>query len=633
MNTLSSGSWPSELSAQRVARAGVRLGEARRDGASTFWVERRPDEGGRSVVVERTADGALSDRVPASANVRSRVHEYGGGSYTSSRETVYWVDFADQSLHASSREGTRRVAHAEGVALADLEIDAARERLFCIAEAHRDDREPEAQIVTVDLATGALEPVVRGHDFFSSPRLSADGSKLAFLTWEHPRMPWDGTELWIASLESSGAVGTPRKVAGGPSEAIFQPTWSPDGTLYWSSDRSGFWNVERLTGENVEPVCPQRADCGLPHWVFRMSTFAPLAGDVVISAFQEDGLWSLGLVEGGTLRRIDSGLTWIDSVHADGDRAVFLGATPTRPTAVFELDVATGRLEALQEGAAEEMEVAVGEPFSFDTSEGDRAHAFFYPPTGAAELPVGERPVALVKSHGGPTAATNNAYDPATQYWTSRGIAVIDVNYRGSTGYGREYRDKLRGQWGIYDVADCEAAARHLASEGLVDAGRLAIRGGSAGGFTTLCALTFGDAFKAGASHYGVGDLETLARDTHKFESRYLDSIVGPYPEQQELYRSRSPIHFVDRLSCPAIFFQGTEDKIVPPNQAEAMVDALEAKGLPVAYVLFEGEGHGFRQADNIVRGLEAELYFYSRVFGFETAERLAPVPLRNLDG
>ncbi len=634
-----SGSWRSSLGADAVAAQGTRLGEVRCAADSTFWIERRPTEGGRSVIVERLASGERRDRNPTDTNARTRAHEYGGGAYVVDGDAVVFSNFADGAvLRTTAGGGASVLAQRSGTSFADFELDGGRGRIFCVAESERADAEPEATLVALEPG-GEIRTLARGHDFFSTPRLSPDGAQLAFLTWEHPRMPWDGTQLWLADVTPDGTLGEPRCVAGGPRESIFQPSWSPDGQLHWVSDRSGWWNLEALTPAGPTPLCPRQAEFGLPQWVFGMTTYGIPRPGLVASAFQENGVWSLGTLWEGELTEIATGMTYLDSVstHAGpGDaRAAMVAASPTVPPHVIEVDLVTGAVTALTEAepGLDPDHVSTGVPFSFDTTNDAIAHAFFYPPAGAAELPEGERPVALVKSHGGPTAATHNAFDPAIQYWTTRGIAVLDVNYRGSTGFGRAYREELLGNWGVYDVDDCVAAALHLANEGAVDDERLAIRGGSAGGYTTLCALAFRDTFRAGASHYGVGDLETLARDTHKFESRYLDGLIGPYPERRDLYLERSPIHATDQLSCPAIFLQGLDDKIVPPNQANDMVAALDRKGLPVAHLEFEGEGHGFRRAENIIRALEAELYFYSRVFGFAPHGRLPEIPIRNLEG
>ncbi len=432
-------------------------------------------------------------------------------------------------------------------------------------------------------------------------------------------------------------------MAGGPDESVFQPEWSPDGTLHFVSDRTGWWNLYRLDEDRVEPLCAREAEFGVPQWGFGMSTYAFLSPGHIICSYEERGSSRLALLdtETGELEEIETPYSDHRSratgEAADGTagRVVFCAGSPTEPASVVSLDPSTGGHEVLRRSGEDEVDpgyLSVPEPVEFPTEDGLTAHAFFYPPTNRDyAAPGDELPPLLVMSHGGPTAATSPALDLEVQYWTSRGIAVLDVNYGGSTGYGREYRRRLEGRWGVVDVDDCANGALHLAGRGLVDGERLMITGGSAGGYTTLCALAFRDDFAAGASHFGVSDVEALARETHKFESRYLDRLIGPYPERADLYRERSPIHYTDRLSCPVIFFQGLEDEVVPPNQAETMFEALKEKGLPVAYVPFEGEQHGFRRAENIKRALDGELYFYSRVFGFDLADPVEPLPIENL--
>ncbi|HIC94777.1 MAG TPA: S9 family peptidase, partial [Anaerolineae bacterium] len=464
------------------------------------------------------------------------------------------------------------------------------------------------------------------------------GTRLAWLTWNHPNMPWDGTELWVAKLRADGSLGRAGRVAGGPRESIFQPEWSPDGILHFVSDRTGWWNLYRWRDGRVEPLTEMEAEFGRPQWVFGMSTYAFESAGRIICAYTRQGTWHLASLDTATrrLEPIETPYTEIAYVRAAPGRAVFLAGSPTEPASIVQLDLATGRIEVLRrssETAIDPGYLSSPQAIEFPTEGGLTAYAFFYPPRNRDYVaPPDERPPLLVMSHGGPTSAASTTLNLEIQYWTSRGIAVLDVNYGGSTGYGRAYRERLEGRWGIVDVDDCVNGARYLVERGLVDGQRLAIRGGSAGGYTTLCALTFRDVFKAGASYFGVSDLEALTKETHKFESHYLDRLVGPYPERRDLYRDRSPIHFAHRLSCPVIFFQGLEDKVVPPSQAELMVQALRAKGLPVAYVTFEGEQHGLRRAESIKRALDAELYFYARIFGFEPADPVEPVPIENLD-
>ena len=637
------GSWKSPITSDLIVSAVVGLGQIALDGDEVYWVEQRPTEGGRNVVVQRSPDGRIRDRTPAPFNARTRVHEYGGGACVVHRGSLYFSNFADQRMYRQQADAAPEpVTPDENLRYADGEIDPHRNRLVCVREDHRQaDREAVNAIVALALDSGDSRVLVSGSDFYSSPRLSPDGSRLAWLSWNHPNMPWDGTELWLAGVRSDGSLDTPRRVAGGGVESIFQPAWSPDGVLYFVSDRTDWWNVYRVQDGQVEPkiepMCDRPAEFGLPQWAFGMSTYAFASAERMICTYTENGTWHLASLDTRTKRldELPTPYTAISGIRVASGRVVFSAGSPTEAACIVELDLASGQRRVLRRSsdiAIDAGYVSRPQALEFPTEHGRTAHALFYPPCNQDyAAPTDERPPLVVKSHGGPTAAAGSTLSLGIQYWTSRGIAVLDVNYGGSTGYGRTYRQRLNGQWGIVDVDDCVNGARYLVEQGRVDGRRLAITGGSAGGYTTLSALTFRDLFRAGASHYGICDLEVLARDTHKFESRYLDSLVGPYPEQQAVYRQRSPIHFTDRLSCPLILFQGLEDKVVPPNQAELMAEALRKKGLPVAHVPFAGEQHGFRRAENIKRALDGELYFYSRIFGFGLAEPVEPVTIENM--
>jgi dipeptidyl aminopeptidase/acylaminoacyl peptidase len=633
------GSWKSPITAEVVAAAEVGLEQVRIDGQDIYWVERRSREGGRKVIVRRSIDGRVTDMTPVGFNARTRVHEYGGGDYAAYNGTIVFSNFMDQRLYVQ-RSGSEPSALTPATTLryADGQIDRRRNLFFCVREDHSGRGEAINTVVSIDLIEGgAGRALVSGNDFYSSPRLSPDGSRLAWLTWNHPNMPWDGTELWVGKLTGDGSIDEAIRVAGGVSESIFQPEWSPEGTLYFVSDRTGWWNIYRWRDELVEPVCAMDAEFGQPQWVFAPSLYGFASERRIVCSYTKNGRDYLATLDTLTraLNNIELPFTGISQVRVAGDRVVFIGASSIEPTSIVSLNLTTKKLELLRrsrETAVDAGYLAHPRAIEFPTGVGFTAHANFYPPRNQDyTAPANEKPPLLVMSHGGPTSASSAALKYSIQYWTSRGIAVLDVNYGGSSGYGREYRERLKDQWGVVDVDDCINGARHLIEPGYVDGNRLAIRGGSAGGYTTLCALTFRNFFKAGASHYGISDLEALARDTHKFESRYLDSLIGPYPERQDLYVERSPIHFTDRLACPMILFQGLEDKVVPPNQAEKMVEAMRAKNLPVAYLTFEGEQHGFRKAENIKRVLEAELYFYSKVFGFDLADPIEPVKIDNL--
>ncbi len=654
------GSWRSPISAAMVAGAAVRLGHLAVDGDDIYWAELRPAEGGRNVIVRHTPDGRTADVTPAPFNARTRVHEYGGGDFAVAAGSVYFANFADQRLYHLDGNGTgapQPLTEEGPLRYADAVVDHQRRRLICVREDHAlSGRPPENTLVAIDLAGVAsvaggtsanagnqtVRPgrvLVSGNDFYAAPRLSPDGSRLAWLTWNHPNMPWDGTELWVAQVAPDGGVVNAQHVAGGPEESIFQPAWAPDGRLCFVSDRTGWWNLYRWSGPGgvIETLTELEAEFGQPQWVFGTATYDFTGPDTIVCAYNQGGVWRLARLDAGTrrLEQIEIPYTEIRNLRVTPGAVLLAAGSPVEPPSLVLLRAAGGVVEVLRrtsDVAVDPGSLSVPQSVEFRTTGGQSAYAFYYPPASKAfRAPSGERPPLLVKSHGGPTSATSNTFSLGTQYWTSRGIAVLDVNYGGSTGYGRAYRERLNGSWGIVDVDDCINGARALVERGAVDPQRLVISGGSAGGYTTLCALTFRDVFKAGASYYGVSDLETLVSDDHKFESRYTDRLVGPYPEQRDVYRQRSPIHFVDRLSCPVIFFQGLEDVVVPPSQAETMVAALRAKGLPVAYLPFPGEQHGFRRAENIKRALEAELYFYARVFGFPLADAVEPVPIDNL--
>jgi dipeptidyl aminopeptidase/acylaminoacyl peptidase len=637
------GSWQSPITSDLIVAATVGLNAVLLDGDATYWLESRPQESGR-VVLMRHADGGPVDVTPAPFNVRTSVHEYGGGACLVDHGDVFFTHFADQRVYQLPAGGGAvqplTPASERRLRYADFVLDRPRHRLICVREEHgAAEHDVTNTLVELPIAGGETtgRVLVSGNDFYASPRLSPDGKRLAWLTWHHPNMPWDGCELWVGELGPDGAIVNAQRVAGGENESIFQPEWSPDGALYFVSDRSGWWNLYRLTNGAAEPLHPLDAEFGEPQWVFGMTTYAFASPDQIICTYTQNGLWHLARLNTGTREFTPLDLPYTDfgGIRAARGRVVFLGASPTRPWSVVELDVATGESRTLKTASTVSLDPGyLSEPqaIEFPTEGGLTAHALFYAPQNRDYAgPQGARPPLIVVSHGGPTGATGTALSLGYQFWTSRGFALLDVNYGGSTGYGRAYRERLNGNWGIVDVDDCVNAARYLAQQGKVDGARMAIKGGSAGGYTTLAALAFRDVFKAGASYFGVADLGALARDTHKFESRYLDHIVGPYPERKDIYDARSPIFHADGLKCPVIFFQGLDDKVVPPNQAETMFEAVRAKGLPTAYLPYPGEGHGFRRAENIKRSLDAELYFYARVFGFEPADPIEPVKIENL--
>jgi dipeptidyl aminopeptidase/acylaminoacyl peptidase len=643
------GSWPTPITSELVTAAAVRLGEVWVDGADVVWAEGRPAEGGRTQLVRRTPDGATTDLLPDGRNARTAVHEYGGAAWWVRDGVVWFTDWADQRLYRLAPGGEPEPITPEPAApradrYADGDVAPDGATIVCVRERHAGPSAAEVHNEIVRLTADVLskpEVLVSGPDFVAAPRLSPDGTTLAWLQWNHPSMPWDDTQLVVRDLGS----GEEMVVAGGPGESVLEPRFEPDGSLLFLSDRTDWWNLYRWTpGADIAPVVRLDAEIGVPAWVFGSARYVRLDDGRVVYARWRDGRDGLAVRQtDGTLVDLEVPFSAIAAVRAAGpDAVVVVAGSPTAEPGVHRVDVAASTVETLRpprDLGLEPARISVPEHITFDSVDGSgatrRAHAQFYPPASPdSHGPDGELPPLLVQIHGGPTSAAAPVLSVGVQYWTSRGFAVVDVDYGGSTGYGRAYRQELLEEWGVIDVADCLAAARRLAEQGRVDGHRLCIRGGSAGGFTTLAALARDDTpFAAGADHFGVADLEALAADTHKFESRYLDRLVGPYPQARDVYVERSPIHHVERFTRPLIVLQGAEDEVVPPNQSEMIVDALRARGTPVAYLLFDGEQHGFRRAENIRRAMDSELSFYAQVLGFTLPpeEGIAPVPIENL--
>ncbi len=641
------GSWKSPITSELIATRTIGtlepffgLGEIALDGRDTYWLEIRPAEGGRHVVVRYTPGGLKKELTPVPFDAGDGVHEYGGGAFTVHDGTIYFSNFTDNLVYRQDPgRAPEAITSDSDMRYADFAIDEARHRLICVREDHTGDRhEAVNTLVSVSLdGEDVGQVLVSGNDFCSSPRVSPDSSRVSWLTWSHPNMPFDGNELWVGKFLPDGSVGEGQLVAGGAEESIFQPEWSPDGTLYFVSDRSGWWNLYRWRGGEAQALCEMKAEFGAPQWLFGLSLYAFESSHRIVCAYTQDGTWHLASLdtERGHLEAMETPYTDIWSVRAAPGRALFAAGSPTEPASIVEVDLESTELRVLHRSTDVSVDpayVSLPQPIEFPTDHGLAAHAFYYPPKNPDySAPAGELPPLLVVSHGGPTSATWTTLRLDIQYWTSRGFAVLDVNYGGSTGYGRAFRERLRGQWCVVDVADCLNGALYLVKQGLADEDRLGIRGGSAGGTCTLCGLAFHDVFAAGASYYGDSNLALSEEETHKFESRYFDSIIGPYPERRDLYDQRSPVYSAHLIKSPVIFFQGLEDEVVRPNQTELMVQALRDNKVPVAYVPFEGEGHGFKRAENIQRSLDAELYFYSKVFGFELAEPVKPVTIENL--
>jgi dipeptidyl aminopeptidase/acylaminoacyl peptidase len=644
--TLPYGAWPSAIAAADLAGAAVAMADLQVANGQPWWRESRPEERGRQVLVTRDPDGTRRIVTPGDFDVRTRVHEYGGASYLVLPDgSVVFSHYRDQRLYRQRPGRAPEPLTPAGYRYADCTLHPAGDRLVCVREDHteatrRENGEERNEIVAVPLDAGGPGTVlVTGSDFVAYPRLSPDGRRLAWVQWNHPNMPWDSSTLHVAELGASG-IGKPVQVAGGPAESVIEPAWDRDGSLYFISDRSGWWNLYRWRDGEVRAVSPMARESGGPLWTHGASSYALTGDGRAVVRHSQDAVDRLGVLDlgSGTLRDLDLPFTSVTDIRLlDRDTAVLLAGSALRPPVLLAIDLSSGAHRVLHEPAPTDLAaewISVPEAIEFPTAAGPggeprTAHAWFYPPRNPqARGPKGERPPLLVFVHGGPTAVARASFSLQRQYWTSRGFAIVDVNYGGSTTYGRDYRRRLNGQWGVVDVQDCVAAVDYLVGQGRVHADRVAIRGGSAGGFTTLAALAFTDRFKAGANYFGISDIAALAADSHKFERMYDVSLVGP--PDPALYRARSPIHHLDRFSEPLVTFQGSEDKVVPPNQSRMIVEALRRKGVPVAYLEFEGEAHGFRRAENIVRAQEAELYFYGAIFGFEPDGDIEPLPIDN---
>ncbi|MCY3975396.1 MAG: prolyl oligopeptidase family serine peptidase [Simkaniaceae bacterium] len=626
------GTWASPITSAFVARVDRKLGFVEPDGDALYVSESRPEEKGRVAIVSLN-EGRSFDIVGEPYNVRTSVHEYGGKPYTVRKGTIYFSHFADHSLYVRKREGTFfRLTRADDRRYADLHVDLGKDLLYAVEERHFAEREPVNALVAIRIGESHEERVITlssCHDFYSSPIVNREGTEMAFLAWDHPRMPWDGTELYVGDPSPSGEeLRTIRKVAGGAKESIFQPRFAPDGTLFFVSDRTGFWNLYKIprgeSGGEVFPCLPKEAEFGVPQWVFGISRYDFLleeGGYRIVCAYTVRGVDGLGIYcpKRGTFDALALPFTAYDDIRTSKRGIYFQAASGTRPKALYLYAPETRELLLVRSARKCDVDsghISVPETIAFPTENDRTAFGFYYPPkNGCFQPPTGERPPLIVEGHGGPSSQARAVLRAEVLFWTSRGFAFLSVNYGGSTGYGRTYRERLNGMWGIVDVEDCINGAKYLFEQGLADPERTIIRGSSAGGYTVLVALTLHDFFRAGASYYGVSDLVALLPDTHKFESRYADTLIGPYPAKKERYERYSPILHVDRLSVPVIFFQGDRDKIVPPDQSSEMFASLKKRGIPTEYLLFEGEGHGFRQAEHTERALEAELRFYAKVF------------------
>lgn len=656
------GTWKSPIASSLVASSSVRLSEPRLVANKLYWVEGRPDEDGRCVICRQKSNGQIQDVLPKPYSARSKVHEYGGSSYIVWKGTIFFVNAKDQQIYALDiLDGdVIQLTDQPNSRFADLFLDRHRHQILAVCESHQNTgTEPDNSLVRLKLgnALNNIEHIATGHDFYSNPSISPCGKWLSYLSWDHPNMPWDDSHLWLCPISESGEIGKEQNIAGFGGESIFQPQWSTSNELYWVSDVSNWWNIYRLGAEDIEPhyqnredknhpesIYPMNAEFATPQWVFGMSTYGFLDENTLFTTFTQQGTWRMATLKRHVmddesheweLKDISSELCDISGVTCENKQAAFIGAGTQSNSAIYRY--IGGEIQTVTNGHAvdlDEAHISEGSPIIFSTSDGGKAHAFFYEPQNADyEAPPKSLPPVIVLCHGGPTGSARCSLDFKIQFWTNRGFAVLDVNYRGSTGYGRNYRHSLRKLWGVLDVSDLTSATEFVTDKKWVNPHQRIIKGSSAGGFSVLAALTDTKVFNAGCSLYGISDLEALARDTHKFEGHYLDTLIGPLPKAREDYFERSPIHKVNQINCPLIVFQGLEDKVVPPSQAEAIVDAVTNRELPVAYVAFADEAHGFRKAKNIAHQLEAELYFYQTIFELEKdlpAEN-PPVKILNL--
>lgn len=636
------GSWKSPITSDLIVGGSISISDVVVADGNIYWIESRPSERGRRSIQKRTPNGVVTEVTPPDFNVRTRVHEYGGSSYTVVGDTIYFQNFTDQLLYKHVAGSDPVAITTAGIFYGDFRFDRDRNQMISIQEDHGvSDIEAVNTIVTLapdgPNADGG-NVIISGTDFVSNPRLSPDGTRIVWLQWNHPSMPWDAAALYMGTVDDAGNVLNPHHVAGGDGSSVFQPEWAPNGELIYVDDKTGWWNFYRYQEGQVEHLLPMEAEFGKPLWVVGMTSYVIVSSERIICTYTQNGVWHIGdlNLKTGDFAKVPTPFTDVTSIAGDGNTVAFVAGSAIAPTALYQHDLTTGETVLIKSASTLNVDPEfLSEPTTivFPTSEGQVAHAFLYMPKNQDfEAPDGELPPLIVSSHGGPTSQTGSSLQLSFQYWTSRGFAFMDVNYRGSTGYGRPYRDALQDTWGIYDVDDCVYGAQYLVDKGVVDGERLAVRGGSASGYLTLAALTFRDTFKAGCALYGISDLEIMALETHKFESRYLDGLVAPYPAGIDIYKERSPLYHIDQLNTPLILFHGLEDKVVPPNQSELIYEALKAKGVPVAMVLYEGEQHGFRQAVNIKRTLDGELYFYSRIFGFSPADEIEPIPIANLD-
>jgi dipeptidyl aminopeptidase/acylaminoacyl peptidase len=624
MNTAPYGSWTSPITAEAIASGAIQFSEIHLSHGTVYWLERRPTEKGRTALMSWSEEEGERELLPKEYNLRSRVHEYGGGALLVDASRIFFVNDSDQQVYRFEKQKIDRITSRSNARFADG--SASGSFLFYVMEEH--GSQTVNSIVKIDLTDKTIVTIASGRDFYSNPRVSRDGRLLTYLCWDHPNMPWDGTELWTLDLKT----GEKQLVAGGPTESVADPSWSPSDRLHYISDRTGWWNLY-AQGDSAS-LYAMTAEFAQPQWTFGQSLYGfdkeKIACSFIVNGYSKFG----AILSDQTLRSIDLPYSSIIEVSIQGGRAALIASSPEEPYSILLFDLKTGHDKIVKRSSPSFPNGFLSKPqfLSFPSKNGRTAFAFYYPPANPHfQATKGEKPPLLVHSHGGPTAYDPPCFRSNALYWTSRGFAFMTVNFGGSTGYGRAYRDLLKGQWGVVDIEDCTEAALYCVKQGLADPNRLGIEGGSSGGYTTLEALSSSRTFHVGADYFGVSDLERLALDTHKFESHYLDQLIGPYPEEKALYDTRSPIDHADRIQSPVIIFQGDEDPIVPPSQSEEIYQSLVERKIPTAYLLFQGEQHGFRKAENIQRSLEAQLYFFSKILGFPLDEKIPPVEINNL--
>jgi dipeptidyl aminopeptidase/acylaminoacyl peptidase len=615
------GFWPSSISTDYLTAQSIRYSEVKLYNHKIYWLETRPNEKGRSVLV-CYENQQLTELLPSTFSVRTRAQEYGGSCYCLTDKAIYFVKDQDQAIYQfdSATEDIQQISPEGSYRYADLIIDSHHGRLIAVRENHQESKlHPKSEIISIDLQNSSCKVLVEGDDFYSNPQISPNGTQFSYLAWNHPQMPWDGSTCVVTDMDSQGNISSKKVIAGSTTESIFQPLWSPTGELFFVSDRNNWWNIYTWDGSSIRCIYELHAEFATPQWVFGMSTYGFLNDQEIFCCYTQNGQWKLATINTTTHQFIPIKQDFCDisSISTHNHQAAFIANTATTSNQIFvyqgkAITAITANTQYLSLA-----DIAKAKAIEFPTKDGEIAYGFYYPPTHSSiDYDENHKPPLIVLCHGGPTGACETGFNIKIQFWTNRGFAVVDVNYRGSTGYGKLFRDSLKHHWGIKDVDDVCSAAEYVVSQGWVDPNKTIIRGSSAGGFTVLAALTFADTFAIGCSLYGIGDLEALAKDTHKFEAHYLDNLIGEYPQRRDLYLARSPIYHSAQLNCPVIFFQGLQDKVVPPEQAEAMVNALKQKNIPVEYVCFAEEGHGFRQANNIKILYEKELAFYQKFLG-----------------